>query len=478
MKLSLCILFLGFFACPLFSQQSIRYKASLSGQVATEHTLPFWATTGRYGIVPDSRGGLLQAGIFSDFNPLKSIQWAFGASGAGYLTQEKHKIILDELYLSIKWKKLHLDLGLKHPEKEYDGLSSQNGNIVFSGNSRPQPGYLLKSEYIPLPLTKEVLAFRFEWGDYTLIDKRYVDKPRLHHKSLYLRISPWHRLDIHVGLEHWVQWAGTSPLYGKQPDSFRDYLKIFGALAGGEDATLSDNLNALGNHLGREHLRIDYKAEHHTLSFYHDIPYEDGSGTRFANFPDGTWGICLQAQDKIQWINGIMYEFIYTKKQSGSQHDRPATEEEIAGQDPHSHTYGRVVIGGNDNYFNNGEYRSGWTYYGRTVGTPFITPKASNEEGITLGVYNNRIAAHYIGIKGYIAKKLPYLLRLSYSFNYGTYGQPLKESPEQFSFGLETALLRKADFPLHLDLGLYGDYGKLFNKNIGISLKISRNGTF
>ncbi len=137
-----------------------------------------------------------------------------------------------------------------------------------------------------------------------------------------------------------------------------------------------------------------------------------------------------------------------------------------------------MVIGGNDNYFNNGEYQSGWTYYGRTVGTPFITPKARNEEGITLGVYNNRITAHYLGIKGYIAKKLPYKLKLSYSKNYGTYGTSLANKPEQFSFGLETALLRKADFPLHLDLGLYGDYGKLFSNNFGISLKISRNGTF
>lgn len=477
MRPFLCILFLVFLAYPLLSQQRIRYQASLSGQQATGHTLPFWATAGKYGIVPDSRSSLFQAGIFSDYRPFKSVQWAFGTSMAGYLAEDKNRIIPDELYLSVKWKKLCLNLGMQHPEEDYEGLSSQNGNIVFSGNSRPQPGYLLKSEYIPFPLTKEILAFRFELGDYTMIDKRYVDRTRLHHKSLYLRITLRHCINLHVGLEHWAQWAGKSPIYGRQPNSLKDYIRIFCALAGGEDATLSDRLNAQGNHLGREHLRIDYNTGKNTLSFYHDIPYEDGSGTHFSNFPDGTWGICLLTHDKIKWINGIMYEFIYTKKQSGPRHDRPATGEEMSHQNPNSQSYGRVIIGGNDNYFNNGEYRSGWTYYGRTVGTPFITPKACNGEGITLGVFNNRITACYLAVKGYLAKKLPYKLRLSYTKNYGTYISPLAGKPEQFSFSLETAILRKTGFPLNLDLGLYGDYGKFLGNNSGISLKISINGT-
>ncbi len=105
-----------------------------------------------------------------------------------------------------------------------------------------------------------------------------------------------------------------------------------------------------------------------------------------------------------------MYEFLYSKSQSGRYHDRPATEEEKAQQDPCDPFYGRKILGGNDNYFNNGEYQSGWTYYGRTIGTPFITPLPPDADGITLGVFNNRIIAHYIGIKGYFFQIPPVIL--------------------------------------------------------------------
>lgn len=476
--MKIIILFLALISTPFFSfaQRQFEYKASLSGLVASEKNLPMWATTNKYGIIPDSRGGLLQAGIFSDFNSRKKIQVAYGFSGAGFLTQQKKKIIIDEFYFSLKWQKIRLDLGMIHPEEQFNGISAQNGSFVVSANVRSMPGYNLHTEYICIPLTNQVLAFKFNLADYTMIDDRFVDKTRLHNKSLYLRISPWSRLDISVGLEHWAQWAGNSPLYGKQPHSFRDYIRIFCAEEGGDNATVSDSLNALGNHLGREHIRIDYKADQYTLSFYHDIPFEDGSGTHFANFPDGTWGIYYGSKNRNQWVSDVMYELVYTKSQSGAHHDRQATEEEKAKQDPHSPFYGRVVLGGNDNYFNNGEYRSGWTYYGRTIGAPFISPSLPDANGITLGVFNNRVVAHYLGLQGYFIHKIPYKLRLSYSINYGTYGVPLKERPKQFSFGLEAGILRKAKAPFHVDLGIYGDCGRLYSNNFGLSLSFSRNG--
>ncbi len=435
-----------------------------------------WATTNKFGIVPDSRGGLLQLGFFSDFNTQKKIRLAYGISGVGYFTQAKNKAILDELYMSAKWEKIRLDVGMIHPDIDFNGISSQNGNIVYSDNSRSQPGYNLRTDYIRIPLTGDILAFKFNLSDRMMIDDRYVHHTLLHNKSLYLRISLSQRIDISVGLDHWVQWGGDSPIFGKQPSSFRDYVRIFCAQGGGEGSTRSDSINALGNHLGREHIRIDYKADQYTLSFYHDIPFEDGSGSRFANIPDGTWGFYYGSKDSKQWVSDVMYEFVYTKDQSGPRHDRPATPEEQDKQDPHDPFYGHIILGGNDNYFNNGEYMSGWTYYGRIIGTPFITPKTPNDQGLTLGTYNNRVIAHYLGIQGYIARKLPYKLRLAYSLNYGTYMSPISPKAEQFSFGLETGILHSTKLPFNLDLGIYGDYGKLLPNNFGVSLKFSRNG--
>lgn len=78
-----------------------------------------WATTNKFGIVPDSRGGLLQLGFFSDFNTQKKIRLAYGISGVGYFTQAKNKAILDELYMSAKWEKIRLDMGMIHPDIDF-----------------------------------------------------------------------------------------------------------------------------------------------------------------------------------------------------------------------------------------------------------------------------------------------------------------------------------------------------------------------
>ena len=189
MKKTILIIFLLSGILSAFSQRIIEYKTALSGLVSTRKDLPLWATTNKYGIVPDSKGGLIQAGIFSDFNSRKKIQTAYGFSGAGFLTQNKNSIILDELYFSLKWKKIRIDLGMKHPEEEYNGISAQNGNIIYSGNTRTMPGYNLKTDFISIPLTRETVAFKFNWADYTMLDDRFVDKTRLHNKSLYLKIT-------------------------------------------------------------------------------------------------------------------------------------------------------------------------------------------------------------------------------------------------------------------------------------------------
>lgn len=457
-------------------QRNFEYKSSLTGLVSTSENLPMWATANKNGIFPDSRGGLIQAGFFSDFNPQKTIQVAYGVSGAGYLTQAKNKIMIDELYFSAKWKKIRLDLGMIHPQEEFNGVSAQNGSFVISGNTRAMPGYNLSSDYIGIPLISRILAFKFNYSDYTMIDKRFVDRTRLHNKSLYLRLTPWHRLEIIAGLGHWAQWAGTSPVYGKQPDSFRDYIRVFAARNGGQGSSTSDSINALGNHLGSRYARINFKANRFTLTLYYDNFFEDGAANHLRSMPDGTYGIYYGTVNKKQLISDIIYEFTYSKYQSGSRHDRPATPEEMEKKDPHDYYYDRIILGGNDDDFNNSEYRSGWTYYGRTIGTPFLSPRAPDANGITLGVFNNRVIAHYIGLKGYLCDKLPYKIRLSYSLNYGRHSVPLENRPTQFSFGMETGIVRNTRLPFQIDLGIYGDYGKLYSNNTGLTLTISRNG--
>ncbi|MDL2231404.1 capsule assembly Wzi family protein [Porphyromonadaceae bacterium OttesenSCG-928-L07] len=473
--------FICLFICSFTSlaqKRTFEYDASMSGFIATKNNLPFWAISNQYGLLPDGNGGLMTAGIFSDFNEKHQIQFAYGVSVAGYLSKPDNNVLIDQLYFSTRWKKLRLDLGMIHRDTEFNGISSTNGNIVYSNNARSMPGYNLRSEFINIPFTKNILAFKFNLGDYMMIDDRYVDKTRVHNKSLYVKITPHKGLEFIAGLEHFVQWSGTSPDYGKQPSSFKDYIRVFFAKSGGDNATTSDAENALGNHLTGKHFRINYLSDDYTITLYNSTLMEDNKPWRFPNFPDGIYGIYFGSNNKNRWISDIIYEFVYTKYQSGRFHDRDATEEEKKQQNEGDYYYGKIVLGGNDEYFNNGEYKSGWTLYGRTIGTPLITPNAPNENGIVLGVYNNRVLGHHIGIKGVAFGKVPYKAMLTYTLNYGRYNFPLADntSQAQYSFGLEAEIPEIKRIPLRFDIGIYGDTGKLLSNNFGVTLKISKKG--
>lgn len=453
-------------------QRTFEAKSAVSTTLSTNGTLPMWAYADKYGVVPMSNNVLLEASVFSDFNKKHKIQFAYGFSAAGFIARGDNNLLIDELYASAKWKFIRVDAGMIRPDIEYNGVSSTNGNLVYSTNSRNMPGINIRTDYFSFPFIDRFIEFKANLAEYRMIDERYIEDTRLHHKSLFVKLKPYRRLELIVGIDHYGMWGGDSPTTGKQPSSLKDYIRIFFGSEGDANSSLSSQLNVLGNHLGREHFKINYLGDEFTLSAYHDIPFEDRSGIKFRTVPDGLYGLYFGKRDKSAWISDVIYEFYYTKYQAGPYHDRPATPEEMEGQDPNSHWYGKVIIGGNDNYYNHGEYLSGWTSYERTISSPFFNPiKVNADHSITL---NNRLVAHYIGLKGTAWKKIPYSARFSYSMNYGTYGMPLTDKPKQFSFGLEAGLHHIKKLPFKMDLGVYGDIGKLYENSIGFSLKLSR----
>ena len=478
-------------------QGTVAWDVSLYGSGAS-HGMPFWAGANRRGLVPenlsngqnrllagygDNRGGLsglMTAGAEFAYLTKPEIAITAGLSFAGYGVKDSWKGMLDRLYFGISWKKLHLDLGMKDRYFDYNGLSLTGGDLAYSGNARNLPGYNLSTDFIYIPYTRKIIGFKANFADYMMIDNRYVDKALLHNEALFVKITPIKRLSLTLGLEMWSQWGGTSEKYGRQPSSFNDYLRVMFGRSGGDDATQSDQINVLGNHLGRELIRLDWHADDFTVTFQHDIPFEDKSGMRFMNFPDGVNTLNFSFRNRDRWVTDILLEYVYTKWQSGPQHDRPATDEELE-KNPDNK---RVILGGCDNYFNNGEYRSGWTYYGNTIGLPLFTPMPAEEDGKVLGVCNNRVTAWHFGLRGNAAGKVPYKLLFTYSRNFGKYNQSdLGEGadksiflsvPEQFSVALEGEIPHLGKrLPLSLGIGLYGDFGKLYQNSFGLTVRLS-----
>lgn len=477
------ILFLLASAAASAQEWDLNWQAETDFLGGTGDYLPFWERTGRNGIVPFSSSALVIGGADLQYKAKNGIYFGTGANLVGSLESgnpvhsSRTKGIVDRLYLSGGWKMMHLDIGMKPRETELSDLSITGGNVLWSNNARNIPGINARLDWVYFE-KGHWFGFKGNYAHYHMIDTRYVTNTMLHNKNLMLKLAAGRKVDLIFGVDHWAQWGGVSPSQGPQPDAFIDYLRIVFVQAGGEDATISDQVNILGNHLGREVFRVDWRARPFTMTAQYDMPFEDNGGIkRLQNFPDGVWSLRFVMNDKDAFVTEVVTEFINTTWQAGDKHDRPATPEEMEKQDPDDFYYGKIVIGGMDNYFNNGTYRSGWTNYGRVIGLPLITPSAPREDGVTFQVVNNRVRAFNVGLRGNLTDEIPYTFRTTYSSNWGRYNITEEsffyDRPWQLSLAFEMEFgCSITDLPVTLAVGAYGDIGRLYQNSAGLSLRI------
>lgn len=461
-------LVLFFSAVPLFGQnKELNYEMSSSVGFSSDTTLPFWLLSNRYGTVPDSDHILLNTSVYSDFNkPANFFDFSYKASVTGYLAEE-NKLLVNELYIRLRLQDFFVDIGAKNDAVVWDGLSSSNGNIVKSINARAMPGFNLKTnDYLTLPFAKKWLRIKGNFAHYFMNDTRAVDGAYLHHKSLFIKSKLSPKFEVIAGLDHYAQWGGTSEEFGKQPSSFSDYLKIIVGAAGGETATGGDQNNALGNHLGAYLLQVSYYEDKVNLNFYYSHPFEDRSGREMKNWMDGLYGLFVDFKKDKAIVTQLLGEFTYTKHMSGSRHLEPSDDG----------NFGR----GKDDYFNNSLYTSGWTYFGKTIGSPYFTTSPVDENGITHGVIqgDNRFMAFNIGAKG-IIKSIPYKAMLSHTTYYGWFENEYDPYPVQISGLLELILPQSIlNLPFEISTSMSFDTGTYRPVNFGAFLSLRKTGIF
>ena len=153
-----------------------------------------------------------------------------------------------------------------------------------------------------------------------------------------------------IGFVHEAVWAGTTidtgynhnP--GNQPDSFKDFLKVFisadGPLREGEP-----HANALGSHIGIWDFIYTKKNADKTLKLYYQHYFEDTSSLRFQNKTDGLWG--LELTNYIPKIN-LLLEYLDTSHCCIN----PPYQKDI--------------------YYWNYQYNDGWKYKDMIIGNPFV----------------------------------------------------------------------------------------------------------
>lgn len=322
-----------------------------------------------------------------------------------------------------------------------------SGSLLFSNNAHPIPEISIELEnWTPIPglfgYVEAKVGLRHGWlGD----NSETVKGTLLHHKYIGGRLGGSLPVNISYEFHHVAQWGGYSSVYGDLGNDWKAFKAAFLAKSGG--SMLNDQLNAQGNHIGFQQLVMDVKGKGWKVSAYWQALSEDGPIHFMCygrNMADGLWGINA-SQSHWPFIQSLTYELMHTTDQAGPWHDKDG-----------------CVYGGGDNYYNNGIYRQGWSYFGRNIGSPLIQINV-----------NSRIMAHHIGIRGDIYG-YRYRAIVNHTENYGRYSAPLRSN----NTAVLVEVLKQVPQAWGLEFGisLAGDFGTQYGNSFGAMITIRKQG--
>lgn len=463
------------------TQDATIYTTEIAGSAATGSNTPFWLVSNRYGVVPlDAGNGLLRAGVFHNQHFGSKFRWGAGVDVVGTVPRH-HNIFIQQAYAELGYRSLLLSIGSK---ERYNSLWDRNlssGDMVHSPNARPIPEVNLSMPaFTIVPWTKGLLQVKGDFAvgksfdtdyleDFANAKQNYIKDVLWHHKSFFFRIKDTRNdfpLSFTAGVQHYAQWGGTStdPRIGKQPQSFKDLIRVIFGREGGGDATDSDQINVLGSHYGSYDFKLNYSAKDWAGHFYYQHYFNDKSGMEFANKADGLWGLEIDLPF-LPWLNKIVGEYLVTMNQSGPMH--------FIIYDRNKWKDGRG--GGNDDYYNNGEYRTGFSYFNRGIGSPLIPAPEYNTNG-SLGFKNNRVKSWHLAAEGDINTQLSYRILFTAMNGWGTSYVPFLNK----KYGTSSLIDIRYRHP-----GLNGwvfngafaaDTGTMLGKSIGFSLGVTKSG--
>lgn len=431
------------------------FNSTIGGQI------PFWNISNRYGVVPtDNNSAYTRVILISDSNTSQPFYVNYGLDVLGN-THNSGSVYLHQAYINTKVYFFNVLAGKKEEIFGNQDSSLSCGGLIWSNNAQPMPkiGIYIK-DYITVPFTLHFIELKGGISHGWFGKQPYVKDTYLHHKYFYIQLGGKLPFHIHYGLQHVAEWGGKETATGKIfPGGFDTFYRVFFAKDANGYEYLPDGTpvkNEIGNHIGSRNYGLDYQNEKFKISAYYQTVFEDGSGQNWHNAPDGLWGMQLKFK-KQKLLSKIVTEFIHTSDQSGRKNWDSLAKKEL---------------GGNDNYFNHGIYKYGWTYNGLTIGTPLITSPVINPLINSNQIYNNKVVGYNLGIEGTISK-VSYKLLGTYIFNYGVNILPV---PDKQNFLYSTEIY----FPLgnksksYMHINLSGNTGNYYKSSIGLLFSYTR----
>lgn len=453
-----------FFIC-FQIQGQVRYSVKIGGLYSVNQRAPFWIKSNQFGTVPDTSNTLFFEHAVQWSH--KGLEW-----GAQMNVWSGHqaRVLLPEIYGSYNVGGFRFLVGRKKQYHGWGDSTLSSGSMTWSGNALPIPEVQVSiPEY--RRIWPKVLAIKGHYSHGWFGDQHFVKQYYLHQKSLYLRWGEG-KVRFHTGIMHHAQWGGK-PKYDPGPEGWLAHGQRFAS--GGkvyrevvfpftnpprDSAKVAsfDFENRYGNHLGQLDWGLEGNIGSSVWKVYRQLPFETGQTfSSLGNLDDGVYGISLNRKKGV--IRHLVLEFLHTTNQGLY---RSGFLRFIGYKGRH---YGR-----NQNYyFSHAQYLDGWSYEGRTLGSPFLLPNPDIRDEKTVDspnyfANNNNIKAGYVGLKTQL-NSVSMITKVSLSRNFGTYHKKIQADQLSLGHNMEIPV---SGATIAVEVGI--DHGDLIRDNFGIQL--------
>jgi len=176
---------------------------------------------------------------------------------------------------------------------------------------------------------------------------------------------------------------------------------------------------------------------------------------RYNGITDGLWGVAVTTKEPFI-VSSVCYEYYNSTNQSGTVPNR-----------------------GQDYYYQNSIYRTGWIYEGIPLGTPFIITSGS---GANVQYIHTRARVHYVAFQGFFSDRVGYNGYIALQRYFGTYADydAATGGNDVFKYGLpQTSIALYFNFyqlfdisGLQASFGLGYDFGEARDDSLALRVSI------
>lgn len=451
------LLFSAFSLLPILAEAQLKapeISFTTYGLVSSSESTPFWLQSNRYGMF-SGEGSQFLTRIQAHSTNNQLTNNLILSYGADFIARPgtRSSAWFNQGYLRLDAWNLFLQAGRFHNTSPIHNENLGMGALGVSGNASPIPQLRVGlADWLPLPFTQNFIRVKGHVAHGWLNNDRFTKDVLYHEKVIHARFGGNFPLNVYAGMAHYALWGGTNPEYGKLPSRLSDFGRVFRAVGGDDRAPITEIQLLLGDHLGGWDFGFFLEQDAFELKLYRNFPLESRHNLQLKSPQDALTGIDLLFTNPLfLGLKNITYEYLYTKWQAGPRTGQPGFEDS-------------GTPGGNRNYYNNGVYKSGWSYFGRTIGNALFIPSKQNS-----GIENNRIVAHHLGVL-LEQKAITLLLKTTYSRNYGTWIEPYAPGRRQISslIGAQIPISVEALPNIILSTEIAIDRGDLFGSQSGV----------